>query len=83
MTLASILIADNDYEIVKLVAESLADEGYEVLRAYNDIEVFRELYEAKHKVQAAKYGLSHISDLYLYTSSILSDICIIGYKIKL
>ncbi|MGB4438560.1 MAG: response regulator transcription factor [Sedimentibacter sp.] len=41
MEIPRVLIADDDYEIVQLVTESLEDEGYEVLKAYNGQEVVR------------------------------------------
>lgn len=40
-----ILIADDDREIVQLIAESLEDEGYSVLRAYDGKEVLTKLEE--------------------------------------
>lgn len=36
---ARILVADDDREIVKLISDSLEDEGFEVLPAYNGVQV--------------------------------------------
>lgn len=43
-----ILIADDDHEIVKLIADSLEDEGFQVLKAYNGKEVVQII--ENHKV---------------------------------
>lgn len=40
---SKILVADDDREIVRLISDSLEDEGYEVLPAYNGREVLEQL----------------------------------------
>jgi DNA-binding response OmpR family regulator len=42
-----ILVADDDREIVKLIGDSLEDEGFEVLTAYNGVQVLSLLSESK------------------------------------
>ncbi|MGE5604315.1 MAG: response regulator transcription factor, partial [Bacteroidota bacterium] len=40
---AKILVADDDREIVRLIGDSLEDEGYQILPAYNGKEVLEHL----------------------------------------
>lgn len=47
MEIPRILIADDDHEIVQLITESLEDEGYEVLKAYNGKEVIQTIENQK------------------------------------
>lgn len=43
MAISKILVADDDREIVRLITDSLEDEGYEVLPAYNGHQVLEHL----------------------------------------
>ncbi len=43
---SKILVADDDREIVRLIGDSLEDEGYEVIPAYNGNEVLEQLEQA-------------------------------------
>lgn len=45
MDIPRVLIADDDPEIVKLIAESLEDEGYEVFKVYNGREAVKAIEE--------------------------------------
>ncbi|UWG95915.1 response regulator transcription factor [Dehalobacter sp. DCM] len=45
MGVPKILIADDDHEIVNLLSDSLEDEGFEVVKAYDGKEVLRKLAE--------------------------------------
>ncbi len=44
--LSKILVADDDREIVRLISDSLEDEGYEILPAYNGKQVLEHLEHA-------------------------------------
>ncbi|MGE5582246.1 MAG: response regulator transcription factor [Bacillota bacterium] len=43
MAAAKILVADDDREIVRLISDSLMDEGFEVLAAYNGAQILEQL----------------------------------------
>lgn len=45
MGVPKILIADDDHEIVNLLSDSLEDEGFEVIKAYDGKDVLRKLAE--------------------------------------